>query len=96
MQRADYDPVGAVAEMVKLRPEMASLMEADAPGMHRTESIDYVIVLDGDIYLELDDGAEVLMRRHDVVVQLGTRHAWHNRSEKPVLLAVVLVGARRR
>ena len=91
----DYDPVAAVEEMFALQPEMTALMEPDHPGMHRTDSIDYVIVLDGEIHLELDDGQEVSLRRHDVVIQAGTRHAWHNRTANPVLLAVVLVGARR-
>lgn len=94
--RSDFDAQRAAAEMLNLQPEMFALMEPNSPGMHRTESVDYVIVLDGEIYLELDDGAEVLLRRHDVVIQLGTRHAWHNRTSEPVLLAVVLVGAERR
>ncbi|HJS09770.1 cupin domain-containing protein [Sphingopyxis sp.] len=95
MMNPDFDPVAAQEEMLRLQPEMAALMEADAPGMHRTESIDYVIVLDGEIYIELDDGAEILLRQHDTIIQIGTRHAWHNRSDRPVLLAVVLVGALR-
>ena len=94
--RPDFDAAAAGEEIVRILPEMAALMERDAPGMHRTESVDYVILLDGEIHLELDDQEEVLLKPHDVVVQIGTRHAWRNKSDRPALLAVVLIGARRR
>jgi hypothetical protein len=45
--------------------------------------------------LELDDGKETLVRRHDIVIQQGTRHAWRNRSDKPATMVFVLVGANR-
>ena len=90
-----FDPVAASEEFFRLQPEMAALQEADAPGMHRTETIDYIIVLDGEIDLELDDGETTSLKQHDVVIQNGTRHAWRNRSDRPALLAVVLVGADR-
>ena len=93
--RKDFDAAGAAQEFADLQPDMAACHEADSPGMHRTETIDYVIVLDGEIYLELDDQEEKLLKPHDVVIQNGTRHAWRNRSNRPVLLAVVLIGAER-
>jgi hypothetical protein len=61
-------------------------------GMHRTHSIDYAIVLSGEIWAVLDT-AETLMRAGDVLVQRGTNHAWSNRSEKPCLVAFVLIDA---
>jgi hypothetical protein len=61
--------------------------------MHRTESIDYAIVLDGEIVLVLDD-TEVALKAGDVVVQRGTNHAWSNRSDAPCRMAFVLVDAR--
>ena len=61
-----------------------------ARGMHRTRSIDYGIVLQGEIYLVLDD-SETLLRSGDVVIQRGTDHAWENRSDKPVRMAFILV-----
>ena len=63
--------------------------------MHTTDSVDYVLVLDGEAWLELDDGQVSHLRAGDVVVQNGTRHAWRNLGTEPVTLAVVQVGAAR-
>jgi quercetin dioxygenase-like cupin family protein len=60
------------------------------PLMHRTQTVDYAVVLDGEIYLVLDD-TEVLLRTGDVVIQRGTNHAWSNRSGKPVRMLYVLI-----
>jgi len=57
---------------------------------HRTESIDYGIVLSGEITLLVDDG-EVVVREGDIVVQRGTNHGWVNRSDKPCRIAFVLI-----
>lgn len=63
-----------------------------APGFHTTSTIDYVIVLTGEIFALMDEG-EVLLRSGDVLVQRGTRHAWSNRSDQPADLAFVLIDA---
>jgi quercetin dioxygenase-like cupin family protein len=63
--------------------------------MHTTDSVDYVVVLDGQVWLELDDGKLTHLRAGDTVVQNGTRHAWRNLADEPVTLAVVQVGANR-
>jgi mannose-6-phosphate isomerase-like protein (cupin superfamily) len=60
------------------------------PLMHRTETIDYAIVLSGEIYMILDE-SEVLLKAGDVVVQCGTNHAWSNRSSNPCTVAFVLI-----
>ncbi len=70
----------------------AAGMPAKNPMMHRTRSLDYVMVLSGEIWSILDEG-EVLMRAGDVMVQRGTNHAWANRSDKPCAVAFVLVDA---
>ena len=62
-------------------------------GMHTTPTVDYGIVLDGEIWLELDEGRTTLLRQHDVVIQNGTRHAWRNKSERAATVAFVLIGA---
>jgi quercetin dioxygenase-like cupin family protein len=60
------------------------------PFMHRTQTIDYAVVLKGEITMLLDD-SEVLLKAGDVLVQVGTNHAWSNRSDKPCVIAFVLV-----
>ncbi len=62
------------------------------PGMHKTDSIDYAIVLSGEIYAVMDEG-ETLMRPGDCLIQRGTSHAWSNRSNGPCQVAFVLVDA---
>jgi hypothetical protein len=64
-------------------------------GMHTTDTVDYDIVLSGDLWMELDDGAEVHLKPFDCVVQNGTRHAWRNRSSKNCIMLSVLIGAKR-
>lgn len=66
----------------------------DAPSkMHRTESIDYVICLEGEIDMDMDDST-VTMRAGDVMVQRGTNHAWVNRSAARARVAFVLLDAK--
>ena len=60
------------------------------PMMHRTETIDYAVVLEGEITLILDEG-EVSLKAGDVCIQRGTSHAWSNRSGKPVKMLYVLM-----
>lgn len=62
--------------------------------MHKTNTVDYSIVYDGEIWLELDDGETLHLNRGDVVVQNGTRHAWRNKGAKRVTMLFFLNGAR--
>jgi quercetin dioxygenase-like cupin family protein len=71
-------------------------MEPDAPGMHATQTVDYGVVLRGQLSLELDDGAKVQLRPGDCVVQNGTRHAWRNESDQECVMAFVILGAEKR
>lgn len=64
--------------------------EGGHPLMHRTESVDYALVLEGEIYLVLDK-EERLMRAGDFLVERGTSHAWANRSGKPCKMLFVLI-----
>ena len=64
-----------------------------AAGFHRTNTIDYVVVISGEIYALMDEG-ERLMRAGDVLVQRGTNHAWINRSNAAARLAFVLIDAK--
>jgi quercetin dioxygenase-like cupin family protein len=83
---ATTDPNGTVFRIIEYRPGVA-------PRNHRTESIDYAIVLSGEIDMELD-GGEVHLRQGDVLVQRGTIHNWVNRGSQPCVIAFVLVAAK--
>lgn len=60
------------------------------PFMHRTETVDYAVVLKGEITMLLDD-QDVVLKEGDVVIQRGTNHGWSNRSDKPALMLYVLI-----
>ena len=68
-----------------------------APGLaarnHRTDSIDYIVVISGEIDMELDD-SKVRLKAGDVMVQRGTIHNWVNNGSAPCVLAVILIAAR--
>lgn len=68
-----------------------------APGevgrMHRTETIDYISVLEGEIEMDMDEQT-VRMKAGDIMVQRGTNHAWMNRSDKRARISIVLVDAK--
>jgi hypothetical protein len=87
------DVAAAAAEFDAQMPGLMGYVEPDAPGMHTTDTIDFEVVLDGEVWLELDNGVEVHLKPGDTVVQNGTRHAWHNHGDKPCRLAVFLIGA---
>ncbi|KAJ6526217.1 hypothetical protein DFH09DRAFT_1187774 [Mycena vulgaris] len=71
--------------------------ELAAPGgsapMHRTLSVDYAVVLSGEIVLSLDGGEEKTVKTGEFMVQRGANHAWHNRTQQPCRILVVMVGA---
>lgn len=60
------------------------------PLMHRTETIDYAIVLSGEITMVMDD-SDVVLKAGDILVQCGTNHAWSNRSNAPAVVCFVLL-----
>jgi naringenin degradation protein FdeH len=68
-----------------------------APGiaseMHRTETIDYIVMLSGEIDMDMDQST-VTLKAGDIMVQRGTNHAWVNRSKEPARLAIVLLDAK--
>jgi quercetin dioxygenase-like cupin family protein len=80
-------PNGTVFRIVSFGPGVA-------PRNHRTDSIDYAVVISGEIDMELDDGAVVKLRSGDVLVQRGTIHNWVNRGTAPCVIAFVLVSAK--
>jgi len=91
----DLDEAAAVADLERLMPGAMAAMEPGAPGMHITDSIDYVVVVSGEVTLELDDGERTVLRAGHVVVQNGTRHAWRNHGTEPATIVGVAIGADR-
>ena len=77
---------GSVLRIVEMAPGHRS-------PMHRTQSLDYGIVLSGEVQLELDAGRIVLLKSGDVVIQRGTVHAWSNRGTSAARMAFVLLSA---
>jgi hypothetical protein len=65
---------------------------AKHPGFHATDTVDYAICLEGEVWAVLDDG-ETLMRPGDVLIQRGTQHAWSNRSDRICRMAFILIDA---
>jgi len=63
------------------------------PLMHQTETLDYVIILSGELYLIMEEG-ETLLQPGDIVIQRGTNHAWSNRSNEPCIQLAVLIDAK--
>lgn len=95
----DFPPVTAEAEAMDQKALLQSMgadhhahdgAQARHAYMHRTRSVDYAIVLEGEIDMLLDD-SEVHMKAGDFLVQQGTNHAWVNRSDKPCRIAFVLI-----
>jgi quercetin dioxygenase-like cupin family protein len=83
---ATTDPNGTVFRIGMYRPGVAARN-------HRTESVDYAIVMSGEIMMEID-GATVHLRAGDVLVQRGTVHNWTNPGTEPCIIAFVLVAAK--
>ena len=77
-----------------LYPDAEHRIDDKHPGMHRTETVDYAIVLDGEIVAMLDD-SETVLHAGDILIQRGTNHAWANRSGKPARVCFVLIGGKR-
>jgi quercetin dioxygenase-like cupin family protein len=82
--RTPPDANGTVIRVVDLQPHAAS-------PMHRTESVDYGIVLEGEVHLVLDDGSDTRLGPGGVVVQRGTDHAWENRTDSVTRIAFILI-----
>lgn len=75
---------GAVFRIVDFSPGVA-------PRVHRTQSIDFAVVMSGQIWMELDDGEEVTLKAGDVLVQRGTVHNWVNKGTEICRVAFVII-----
>ena len=99
----DYPPEAAdpaerrrqlAATFGALYPDAEHRIDDKHPGMHRTETVDYAIVLEGEIVAMLDD-SETVLRAGDILIQRGTNHSWVNRSGKPARICFVLIDGKR-
>jgi len=77
---------GTIFRIIEFAPGLA-------PRNHRTDSIDYIVIISGEIDMELD-GSVVHLKAGDVMVQRGTIHNWINRGTQPCVLAVILIAAK--
>jgi hypothetical protein len=92
---APADPDVIADEIAEKLPGLLDPFEENGDGMHTTDTVDYGICLEGELCLRLDDDQEVTLTPGACVVQLGTRHAWQNRSDQPALMCYVQIGATR-
>ncbi|OZF42054.1 cupin domain-containing protein [Rhodococcus sp. 14-2470-1a] len=89
----DVDMLNADAE--RQLPGLMGAFEPENPGFHTSDSVDYGLCLEGEMWLRLDNDTEQKILPGTCVVQRGTRHKWENRSESPATMLFVLVGADR-
>ena len=80
-------PNGTICRINKFDPGVS-------PRMHRTDTIDYAIVMSGEIDMELDNGVVVHIKAGDVLVQRGTVHNWINKGSEPCIIAFILIDAK--
>jgi len=80
-------PGGTVFRVVEFSPGVS-------PRVHRTDSIDYAVVISGEIDMELEKGNEVHLKAGDILVQRGTVHNWINRGSVPCVIAFSLIDAK--
>ena len=88
----EQKPAEAHADFEAMGAGHLQVDNADDASMHRNESVDYNVILSGEIYAKTDTG-ELLLQAGDVLIQRGTAHAWHNRSDQPCVFASVMVSA---
>jgi quercetin dioxygenase-like cupin family protein len=85
--RRMFEAISGTGSRTEARP-------GEHPGMHRTDTIDYIVVLKGEIDFILETG-EVHLTEGDMIVDTGVNHSWANRSGKPCVLAAVMIGMER-
>ena len=91
--KADYQTKLRLFQSIGLAPEGESREKPRDPTMHRTRTIDYALILSGEIDMLLDD-SDVHLKAGDVVIQRGTNHAWVNRENAPCRVAFILLDAK--
>jgi quercetin dioxygenase-like cupin family protein len=91
---SDEDKEAAAAfGFAAVQAEHARVDTTRHPMMHKTKSVDYIIIIKGEVDMLLDEGEARSLKPGDVVIQRGTNHAWVNHGKEPALLVAVLVDA---
>jgi hypothetical protein len=90
----DFDLVAALEEAPAKVPDLVAKLEPDNPGMHTTDSLDFAVVIEGELDLELDERRTARVRAGNCIVQRATRHAWRNPTGSPARVAFILLGGR--
>jgi mannose-6-phosphate isomerase-like protein (cupin superfamily) len=90
---SDVNAAAGSADLEAEAPGLLRYLDLSDPGMHTTDTIDFEVVLEGTVVLELDDGAEVTLHPGDTVVQNGTRHRWKNPGDTMARLVLFICGA---
>lgn len=91
--KTDYDARLRIFQGMGLAPEGESRDKPRNPSMHRTKTVDYALILSGEIDMLMDD-SEIHLKQGDVVIQRGTNHAWVNRGDQPCQVAFILMDAK--
>ena len=89
--KTTIDTAAAFADIGSTRVPTAE-DSARHPSMHATDSVDYLVVISGEMHMLMEEG-EILLKAGDCIVQRGTKHAWVNRSSAPCVMAAILVDA---
>ena len=89
----DYEKYLVERERVFVGYSEDAVVDENDPELHATQTVDVAVVLEGEITMGLDGGAEVTVRKGDYVVQNGTLHSWRNRSAAPCVIVFFLLGA---
>lgn len=87
-----FSPLAAYAEQQEHLTGLIDYFDPEHPGMHATPTVDYGILLEGTLWLELDDGVMKEIEPHSIVVQQGNVHAWRNLGHSPAKIVFILVG----
>jgi mannose-6-phosphate isomerase-like protein (cupin superfamily) len=90
---AEADAAEVTAEVEAKMPGMIDFFEKSLSGMHTATSVDFGVVLSGEIVMVLDDGVTVHLRQGDTYVQYGTHHSWRNVGDEPANLVVLGIGS---
>lgn len=91
-------PKGTLFRYIVIPPDTESLKyfpptsDAPHPLMHQTQTVDYIVILSGQLYLVMED-TETLLEPGDIVIQRATSHAWSNRSKEPCIQLAILLSA---